>query len=300
MCGGAIMRFERLYPVMSWAQHQASWPQREQSRFVRVGEGTWHVQVMGQGPALLLLHGTGAGSFSWRDLMPRLAQHFRVYAPDLPGHVFTGRGVASALSLRGMSEALLALTQALQLTPKAIAGHSAGAAIAADMVLRDPRLRDTALIGLNPAWLPLPGLASWLFGPAAKLAALNPASAWLTAKWAARPGVVAKALAQTGSRLEAPALRCYETVFAHAGHVHSVLGMMAAWDMAALAESLPRIQNPVLILVGEHDQTVPVDLARQALAVLPAARLQCQRGLGHLAHEERPQEAAEALLQFAA
>lgn len=294
------MRFERLYPVMSWAQHQASWPQAEHSRFVRVAQGTWHVQVMGQGPALLLLHGTGAGSFSWRALLPLLAQHFRVYAPDLPGHVFTGRGVATDLSLRGMSDAVLALTQALRLKPQAIAGHSAGAAIAADMVLREPSLHDTALIGLNPAWLPLPGLASWLFGPAAKLAALNPASAWLTAKWASRPGVVAKALAQTGSRLDAQALHWYETVFAHAGHVHSVLGMMAAWDMAALAQSLPRIQHRVLMLVGERDQTVPVDLAEQALGLLPAAQLQCQAGLGHLAHEERPQETAEAILRFAA
>ncbi|MFY9184272.1 alpha/beta fold hydrolase [Limnohabitans sp.] len=33
----------------------------------------------------MLLHGTGSGNFSWRGLLPTLAQHFTVVAPDLPG-----------------------------------------------------------------------------------------------------------------------------------------------------------------------------------------------------------------------
>lgn len=51
----------------------AGWPQRDHSRALRVGPIDWHVQVAGRGPVLLLLHGSGASSHSWSDLLPRLA-----------------------------------------------------------------------------------------------------------------------------------------------------------------------------------------------------------------------------------
>jgi pimeloyl-ACP methyl ester carboxylesterase len=46
----------------------------------------WYVEIQGQGPNLLLLHGLGASSFSWRHNRARLSRHFRVITPDLPGH----------------------------------------------------------------------------------------------------------------------------------------------------------------------------------------------------------------------
>ena len=101
--------YERFYPGMDWAAHAAHWPHAAHSRFVEAGGIRWHLQQMGDGPVMLLLHGTGSGSFSWRALMPLLAERFTVLAPDLPGHVFTGRGPEGALSLRGMSEGLRAL-----------------------------------------------------------------------------------------------------------------------------------------------------------------------------------------------
>ena len=101
--------FESFYPGMSWAAHQHRWPHAQHSRLVQAGGIQWHVQSMGQGPCLLLLHGTGSGNFSWRSLMPLLAPHFTVVAPDLPGHAFTSRGPDGALSLAGMGEGLRAL-----------------------------------------------------------------------------------------------------------------------------------------------------------------------------------------------
>ena len=46
----------------------------------------WYVDIAGQGPDLVLLHGLGASSFSWRHNRAQLARHFRVITPDLPGH----------------------------------------------------------------------------------------------------------------------------------------------------------------------------------------------------------------------
>ena len=290
--------YERFYPGMDWTAHAAHWPHAQHSRFVQAGGIRWHVQVMGQGPVLLLLHGTGSGSFSWRGLMPWLAQHFTVVAPDLPGHAFTSRGPEGALSLPGMSDSVRALMLQLDLTPHAIAGHSAGAAIAAHMALQHERMKHSLLVGLNPAWLPLPGVASWLFGPAAKLAAINPLSAWATAKMAARPGAVAQWVARTGSTLDAAGLDLYTRVLSDSGHVHSVLSMMAAWRIKPLAARLSQLHHPVFMAIGAQDQTVPPALADEACRLMPQAQKWLQPGLGHLAHEQDPQGTAAQILHW--
>ncbi len=290
--------YERFYPGMDWAAHAAHWPLAEHSQFLNAGGIRWHVQRLGQGPVMLLLHGTGSGSFSWRGLMPLLAQHFTVVAPDLPGHAFTSRGPEGALSLPGMSEGLRALMLQMDLSPEVIVGHSAGAAIAAHMALQHGRMARCTLIGLNPAWLPLPGVASWLFGPAAKLAAINPLSAWATAKMAARPGAIAQWVARTGSTLDAQGLDLYARVLSNAGHVHGVLSMMAAWRIKPLAARLHELQVPVCMAIGAQDQTVPPALAKQACGLMPHAQVWLQPGLGHLAHEEDPVGTAQQILRW--
>ncbi len=264
--------YERFYPGMDWAAHASHWPLATHSRFVDAGGLRWHVQVMGQGPVLLLLHGTGSGSFSWRGLMPLLAPHFTVVAPDLPGHVFTSRGPEDTLSLPGMSEGLRALLLQMDLQPQALIGHSAGAAIAAHMALHHSALAGCTVVGLNPAWLPLSGAAAWLFTPIARLARLNPLSAWILARLAARPGVVEEAMQGTGSRLDAEGLALYRQVLSHTGHVHGVLSMMAAWQIRPLAQSLHRLTGPVFLHIGDQDKTVPPQQSVEALQRIPQAR----------------------------
>ena len=288
--------FDSLYPTMQWANYRSTWPHAQHSQFIQAGGIQWHVQIMGQGPVLLLLHGTGSGSFSWRGLIPLLSAHFQVIAPDLPGHAFTSRGPEGSLSLQGMSEGLRALLLQLNVTPSIIGGHSAGAAIAANMLLQQRALSQTQLIGFNPAWLPLPGLPSLIFRPAAKLAAINPVSAWATAKLASKPAMIEKSILQTGSQLDAQGLALYQSVFSHSGHVHSVLKMMAAWQLDTLSKSLPQLQNKVSILVGMQDQTVPPSMAHEACKLMPQARVFEQHGLGHLAHEEDPAGTAQLIL----
>ena len=84
---------------------------------------------------LLLLHGTGAATHSWRDLAPLLARDFTIVAPDLPGHGFTQAPESDRLSLPAMARAVAALLKQLALAPELIVGHSAGVAIALRMVL---------------------------------------------------------------------------------------------------------------------------------------------------------------------
>jgi magnesium chelatase accessory protein len=248
---------------------------------------------------VLLLHGTGAASHSWRGLAPLLAGSFHVVAPDLPGHGFSGMPPPRGLSLPGMAAAVGALLRTLQLSPALVVGHSAGAAVGARMCLDGPGT-PRGLIALNGAFLPLGGLPGRVFSPAAQLLAATGLAPRLFARLAAGPTVVDRLLRGTGSSIDAAGQRAYATLVRSPGHVAAALGMMARWDLAPLERELPRLTAALLLLAGECDLTVPPAQSVLIAGRMPDASLEVLPGLGHLAHEERPDLVADRILAFAA
>jgi magnesium chelatase accessory protein len=274
-----------------WDTDGHDWPHRAFSRFVVAGGLRWHVQVMGQGPTLLLVHGTGAASHSWRDLMPTLARRFTVLVPDLPGHGFSDPLPSRRLSLPGMADALAQLTKALDLAPAMAVGHSAGAAILARMCL-DGLIAPRALLSLNGALLPPAGWPGLVFLPAARLLALNPLLPQLFSWRAGDPAAVARLIDSTGSRLDATGAALYRKLIASPAHVAGTLAMMARWDLRPLLADLPRLALPLTLVVGEGDRTLS---PRESLLVahrVPGAVVERLPRLGHLAHEEAPEQVA--------
>ena len=122
----------------------------------------------GQGPELLLVHGTGAATHSWRGLAPLLARHFTILAPDLPGHGFTDPLPATACRCRAWRRRWAGCSTKLEFKPELVVGHSAGAAILARMCL-DRLITPKTLVSLNGAFLPFRGVPGHLFMPLAKL-----------------------------------------------------------------------------------------------------------------------------------
>lgn len=284
---------------LDWARDGRDWPNREASRFVNAGGLRWHVQQMGRGPALLLAHGTGASSHSWRDLMPLLAAHFTVVAPDLPGHAFTDAPSAARLSMEGMARALADLLAHLQVAPAVAVGHSAGAAILARLAL-DHGMYPRLLVSLNGALLPFGGAPGHLlFSPMAKLLSASSLVPRLFT-WRARdPAAVQRLVRATGSRLDARGIELYGRLVRSPAHVRAVLSMMAHWNLPALQRELGRLDLPVLLVAADHDRTVPPGEARSVQALLPHAQVVMLAGLGHLAHEEQPRLVADLIVEHA-
>jgi magnesium chelatase accessory protein len=281
----------------SWEQDGRDWPHRKASRFVRAGGLRWHVQQMGTGPALLLLHGTGAATHSWRGLMPLLAEDFSVTAVDLPGHGFTGSFPRGRPSLTGMAVGLTELLAALEIDPAVAVGHSAGAAIMIRMAL-DQAFHPRLLVGLNGALLPFGGIAGQLFPPMAKVLFLNPLAPRLFS-WAADRGAVERLLHNTGSTIDEKGVDLYERLFRKPGHVAGALGMMANWDLESFEQDLSKLAVPTLLIVGGNDRAVLPDVAFQVRDRLADARVHVLRGLGHLAHEEKPADVARLIVDEA-
>lgn len=274
---------------LDWAQDGADWPLRQHSRFVQAGGLGWHVQQLGDGPVALLLHGAGGASCSWRGVAPLLAAGFTVIAPDLPGHGFTDPAPRGGATLPGMARALAALLAAMGAQPALAVGHSAGAAVLARMTL-DGLIAPRALVAVNGAFLPFDGLAGLMFPPMARLLAQNPLASRVMA--AAARGAAGRLLDSMGLGEDAQGRALYGRLFARPGHVAGALAMMAGWDLAPLARDLPRLRPAPVLLVGEADRAVPPAQARRVADRIPGAALRLLPGLGHLAHEQRPDLAA--------
>jgi magnesium chelatase accessory protein len=283
---------------LEWSKDGGDWPNRDASVFVEAAGLRWHVQRMGAGPALLLSHGTGAATHSWRGLLPLLAQRFSVIAPDLPGHGFTQAPPPHRLSLPGMAADLGALLRKLDVTPEIVVGHSAGAAILARMCL-DGRIAPRLLVAVNGAFMPFGGVANHLFSPLAKLLVMNPLVPRAFAWQASNAGAVERLLANTGSTIDAQGIALYRKLIRDPAHVAAALRMMANWKLEPLLHDLPRLATPLLLIAAANDRSISPDVARQVREILPHAIIERVAGLGHLAHEEKPQLIAQLIMKYA-
>lgn len=284
--------------TLQWERDGADWPNSQASRFVRVANVHWHVQELGEGPPLLLIHGTGASTHSWRSLTPYLARYLRVIMPDLPGHGFTRNFGSDHLSLPRMAHSLGQLLRRLDVRPALAVGHSAGAAILIRMCL-DGQIAPCGLVSLNGALQPFNGLAGQVFPLMANVLFLNPLVPRVFSWSAGDRARVERLIRNTGSRLDHGGIDLYQRLFRSPRHVAGALGMMANWDLKPLLRELPRLHTPLLLVVGANDRAVPPATSHHVQNLVPGAELVSLPELGHLAHEEQPALVADLILRLA-
>jgi magnesium chelatase accessory protein len=285
-------------PALDWAVDGRDWPGREASRFVSVDGVRWHVQMYGEGPVCLLVHGTGASGHTWHRLGPLLQSRFRLVVMDLPGHAFSTPLSRGPRMLPRMAAALAALLRDLDVMPALAVGHSAGAAIIAQLTL-DADIKPRGIVAINgvlapPSWMSV-GFMSLMAG----VLAATPWTARLLARAARDPQAVSRVVAGTGSHLDPQALEWYARLVRNPAHIDGVLAMMAGWDLKPLVASLGRLHVPCELLVADDDLAVPRGEADALRARLPEVEVEHLPSGGHLVHETRPAEVAARIITFA-
>ncbi len=235
-------------------------------------------------------------------MIPRLAEHFTVVAPDLLGHGRSGKPRAD-YSLGGYANGMRDLLTVLGIDRATVVGHSLGGGVAMQYAYQFPeRTERLALVapgGLGPevSWairsLTLPG-AGTLVG----LVSLRP--------W--RPVVAGtmRALSRTGVRqlrdLEEVAA-IYENLSDPAARaaVRHVVRAVVDWKGQIVTMTdrayLTRLM-PMCVVWGSHDQVIPVDHAGTVEAYAPGAEVHVMDGCAHFPHKERPDEFAAILTDF--
>jgi pimeloyl-ACP methyl ester carboxylesterase len=271
---------------------------RHQHRMRIDGREVNYVDV-GEGPALVLLHGLGASWQSWLENVPEFARDHRVVAMDLPGFGYSEMPVED-ISIEYYANWTFRLLEALGIDAAALVGNSMGGFVAAEMAIRRPdRVQRLAVVSAAVLWQTYRRAQ-----PLVQLARLSDAIvaralARTTDDVATRPRLRSWALATAGFRY--PHLIPKELAHEMVRSARRTDGFLPALEAIAdfpLEDELPKISCPVLIVWGAHDTLVPVKDAKRMEELIPDSRRVVFERTGHVAMLERPERFNRLLREF--
>jgi pimeloyl-ACP methyl ester carboxylesterase len=266
---------------------------------IRIDDREVNYVEMGEGPALVFIHGLGASWQSWLENMPEFARDHRVIAMDLPGFGYSEMPPED-ISIERYAAWTCTLLDALGIESAALVGNSMGGFIAADMAIRTPeRVQRLAVVSAAVFWQsyrraqPLVGLARLSEAHVARALTRS------TDAVATRPRLRSWALASAGFRY--PHLISKELAHELVRSARRTDGFLPALEALAdypLEEELPKIDCPTLIVWGAHDTLVPVKDAKRMQELIPGSRSEVFERTGHVAMLERPERFNRLLREF--
>lgn len=232
------------------------------SRFIEVNGLTGHCKIAGQSsPAILLLHGFGAGVFSWREVMEPLSPYGMVVAFDRPAFGLTSRPMPSEwtglspYSREAQSDLTVALMDKLGIEKAILIGHSAGGTIAALTTLRHPE-RVQALILVDPAIYPHGRAEDWVrylsFLP--EVQRLGPL---LVRSIASDGNSIVRSARHDVSKITPAIFEGYRKPLKAENWDRALWEYTIANHPLSLEKQLDKLTMPVLVITGDDDRIIP-------------------------------------------
>ncbi len=250
------------------------------------------------GPAVVLVHGFGGSTFSFRkNVAPLAAAGFHVATFDLRGFGLSDKSWGADYSHPAQAEFVVAAMKEMGIARATLVGHSLGGNIVAHVVERHPEVVEKVVF-VAPVFFEgkAPGAGRWLlrFPPVRRWAQI----------------VVRRKLAPPGSGRTLrtgfgdPSLVTADVIEGYAAPRRmkdwelALLGMARDTSKSVLARPLAEIRIPVLIVWGDKDSWVPLAKGAPLRTELPRAGWFVVPGAGHLVLEERPAEVDARLIEF--
>ena len=261
-------------------------------------------RMAGKGRAILLIHGIGDSSETWRDVMPGLARSYRVVAPDLLGHGASDKPRAD-YSLPAYANGMRDLLGVLGIERVTLVGHSLGGAVAMQFAYQFPeRCERLVLVGTGGISRQVTPLLRAATLPGAEL--LLRALRLPTMGWQLGALVRALQLLDTGLGVDAVDLlrvvdalpdgtarsafiRTLRAVVDWRGQVGTML------DRCYLAQGMP-----TMLIWGGRDQVIPPTHAGLGHVAMPGSRLEIFEDAGHFPFRSDPQRFEAVLRDFMA
>jgi pimeloyl-ACP methyl ester carboxylesterase len=232
----------------------------------------------GKKPAVILIHGAGGTHLNWPPQLRRLPG-YRVFALDLPGH---GKSSSrSQQSIASYAASVIAWFEELGLDRAVFVGHSMGSAIVMQIALDYPQhISALALIGSGARLRVHPDLIQDTSSETTFYRAVDMVVSWSFSSNASQRLV------------ELAAKRMLET---RPSVLHNDF---LACDSFDIMERIPEIKQPTLIMCGEDDCMTPVRFSHNLVNNTSLSRLKVIPEAGHMAMLEKPEQVAEALIDF--
>jgi pimeloyl-ACP methyl ester carboxylesterase len=252
---------------------------------ITVGGIEVHTWVGGHGDPLLVLHGAG-GNRGWTRWLAQVAERFTVWAPTHPG--FGPSGDAEWMEgIDDLARFYLWFIDAAGLKTPHVLGHSIGGWTAAELATMSPgaigRLILVAPVGLKPD---TGDILDIFYVPLANLRELTVHDPATIPEWE--------------ELFNKPLTPADQEIVTRNREMTARLTWKPYMHNPRLAQFLPRVSNPTLIVWGREDRIVPVVCGEQYRTLLPNAQLTVLEKCGHLPPFEQPDAFARLVLDFLA
>jgi pimeloyl-ACP methyl ester carboxylesterase len=273
------------------------------SRIQLCGYEVNYIERNPQGERLLvLLHGFGASTYSWRTVIDQLGEHDHVIAYDRPGFGETERPLAwsgvNPYSLQGQVLLLSAVIGRFAAGRDVVlVGHSAGGQLAAHVVIHNPG-KITGLILESPAiFTPGPPHLATLMLRLPFLQKLGPR---LVNGFARVGNKILFDSFYDKTKLTEQVIRGYERPMDIAGWQRGFWEFLKADKRTDVAKRLGEIDIPTFVVTGVHDQIVDVEDSMKVAERIAGHRIYLVPEAGHLAHEEQPEDFLRVVIKWLA
>jgi pimeloyl-ACP methyl ester carboxylesterase len=261
-----------------------------------------HVERVGRGDPLILLHGFGASSVTWRHWAPELARTHTVYLVDLRGFGSAARVKPARYAPADMADDVRRMILALDLRRATLVGHSMGGGVAlvTTLLLKDQgegeRVARLVSVAGTAYEQKIPYYVDMLRRPATQLLVPLLPTRWLIRR--ILESIVYDVSSVTDEQVESYAgpLRSWESKRAAVAAALQVVPD----NLHELVARYPELDVPTLILSGRHDPVVPLSVGVRLASELPNARLVVLERCGHIPSEERPEESLAVVQRFLA
>lgn len=260
--------------------------------------GPFYVESRGSGRPVLLIHGLGATTYTWRYVAPSLSARYQVIAVDLKGFGRASKPSDGRYSVLDQAHHLTELIGGLDLTDLTIVGHSFGGGVALAAIGNPSlagRVRSLVLIDSMAYRQRFPWFITLLRVPV-----LGPAGLRLLPK-KAQVRLVLRTAYYRPSRITEAAVEAYAAPLHAASGRHALVETARAIlpaDADAVIEKYESIKHPTLILWGRHDAIVPLPIGERLHRAIGGSRLMVIGDAGHLPHEETPARVSAELARF--
>jgi pimeloyl-ACP methyl ester carboxylesterase len=252
------------------------------------GYGVHYVEL-GHGPVMMLVHGFGASTYSYRHLMPIFARDHRVIAVDLKGFGYSERDSGAGLSATDQVAMLKKLLDRNAVDRAVFIGHSMGGGVVRRFAATYPAMTEAIVLAASIAGEERIARAAlpptWLLKPVLPVLANLTASRLL------------KMMYYDRSKISDDVRDGYMRPVRLKGSMDGLLAMMRdRADDPPIDDA--KITMPVLLLNGAADQVIPLSAAQRIREHIPHARLVVIEGAAHGLLEERPEDCARAISDF--
>jgi len=248
-----------------------------------------HVESIGSGQPLLLIHGWGMHGGVWTDVAQKLASDFRVLSVDLPGF-----GASAPLPLTNLDALVQALSQQFS-EPLDVLGWSLGGQVALHWAQREPaKVQRLVLVTSTPCFAER---EDWLFGMAGAVLAKFTAELEQNHAATLRRFI---ALQLRGSENERELLaQLRERLFSRGEpDMGALRGGLEILRDADLRAGLPQIAQPTLLIAGERDKLTPPEASYYLAQAMPSARVIEVAGAAHAPFLSHPDIFVEQVKSF--